>query len=60
MKKHPAGAAAVRTPGAETSGTKSRPTTPRRHATAPSIPPAAETTPGSSITPLLNPTPIPR
>jgi hypothetical protein len=58
LKKHPAGAAAVRTPGAKPSGTRSRATTPR--ATAPAIPPAAETTPGSSITPLLNPTPIPR
>jgi hypothetical protein len=58
MKKHPGGAAAIRTPGAKASGTKSRATTPR--ATAPAIPPAAEMTPGSSITPLLNPTPVPR
>jgi hypothetical protein len=60
VKKHPAGAAAVRTPGAKASGTKSRATTPRVRATTPAIPHAAETTPGSSITPLPNPTPIPR
>ncbi len=60
VKKHPAGAAAVLTPGAKAPGTKSRATTPRVRATTPAIPPAAETTPGSSITPLLNPTPIPR
>ncbi len=57
LKKHPASAAAVRTPGAKASGTKSPAPTPRSRATAPAIPPAAETTPGSSITPLLNPTP---
>jgi len=60
MKNHPAGAAPVRTPGDRASGNKSRAPTPRARATAPAIPPAAETTPGSSITPLPNPTPIPR
>ncbi len=60
LKKNPAGAGAVRTPGAKASGTKSRATTPRGRATAPAIPPAAETTPGSSITPFLNPTPVSR
>ena len=60
VKKHPAGASPPRTPGAKASGAKARAATPRVRATAPAIPPASQTTPGSSITPLLNPTPIPR
>jgi len=52
ISQHPAG-----TPGAQEAVTRSPATTPRARRTPVMKPPSGELTPGSSITPLLDPTP---